>query len=184
MSDIRHYNRKPVRDAEFIKPPNMLRAKVGKGGMNEQILERAQKLLENHTEDFRPLAEIYLDQLKDGIEYAREHSTSSQDQDEIIAGLIFPTVQLKANGTMFHYPLVTRIADRFVQFLEVIVRVEEETLKIADAFHQTIKIVVHGQIKGQGGEHGEALVDELNKACMRYFEKHKDTVDFDKNKRP
>ena len=44
-----HYSQKPRRNAEFIKPPNMLKTKVGTGGLSEEILSRAQDLLENNT---------------------------------------------------------------------------------------------------------------------------------------
>lgn len=171
--DIKHYNQKPVRNAKFINPPNVLKAKVGLGGLSDTILERAQKLLENHTEDFRPLGEIYINQMKDGIDAASALGKPTSSEADI-ARILFPCVQLKANGAMFHYPLITRIAERFVQFMEVVEKLDEETLEIARAFHTTIKIVVASQIKGDGGEQGESLVEELNNACMRYFEKHKD----------
>ena len=58
-----HFDQVPRRKAEFIKPPNILKAKVGSGGLSEDILNKAQLLLENNTVDFQPLAEIYLNSL-------------------------------------------------------------------------------------------------------------------------
>ena len=182
MDDIKHYNQRPKRQASIIKPPNILKAKVGFGGLSDQILERAQKLLEEQAKDFRPLAEIYLERMKSGISFARESEDKTTTDEDIIAQILFPCVQLKANGGMFHYPLVTRIADRFVQFMEVVERLDHETLDIAEAFYTTIKIVVNSEIRGDGGTQGEALVSELNNACMRYFDKHKETLNFDKSK--
>ncbi|MGH1376883.1 MAG: hypothetical protein ACRBCK_11110 [Alphaproteobacteria bacterium] len=178
--DIKHYNQKPKRNAEFIMPPNIIKAKVGSGGLNESILQRTQQLLEEHAQDFAPLADIYLTQMKKGLDEAKQ-LTQTSENEEAIAKVLLPCVQLKANGAMFQYPLVTRIADRFVQFMEVVERLDNETIHIAEAFHTTIKVVVTGKIKGDGGAQGEALVNELNNACMRYFEKHKDNIDFDKN---
>lgn len=71
-ADIKHYNQSPKRNAEFIKPPNMIKAKVGSGGLNDAILDRAQKLLENTTVDFAPLAEIYLTSMMKGIVRAKK----------------------------------------------------------------------------------------------------------------
>ncbi len=173
--DIEHYNQKPKRNAKFIKPPNLLKAKVGIGGLSDAIIDRAQKLLESHSEDFRPLGEIYLKQMKDGIDNAIALGRPT-DSEEVIAQILFPCVQLKANGGMFGYLLVTRIAERFIQFMEVVDKIDEETLDIAMAFYTTIKIVLNSQIKGSGGDQGEALVSELNNACMRYFEKYKDDL--------
>ncbi len=177
--DIKHYNQKPKRKAKFFNPPNTLKAKAGSGGLSEAILDRSQDLLENHTVDFAPLAEIYISQMRDGITAAAALGKAT-DSEEAIEKILMPCVQLKANGTMFHYPLVTRIADRFVQFMEVVERLDEETIDISNAFLTALTIVISGKIKTDGAKHGEALVEELNRACMRYFEKHK--LDIEKKK--
>ncbi|MGH1403118.1 MAG: hypothetical protein ACRBDL_02645 [Alphaproteobacteria bacterium] len=174
--DIKHYNQKPKRNAEFIKPPNVLKAKVGYGGLSNQILDRTQSLLENHAADFSPLADIYLDRMKKALDEARERAESTESEEQI-ALVLLPCVQLKANGAMFHFPLITRVAERFVQFMEVVERLDNETLDIALAFYNTLKIIAAGKIKGDGGMQGDALVEELNSACMRYFEKHKDYIE-------
>jgi len=173
--DVQHYNQKPKRKAKFFSPPNILKAKAGSGGLSDSVLDRAQDLLENHTVDFTPLAEGYIKQMKQGIDEASALGRPT-DSEKAIGKILMPCVQLKANGSMFHYPLVTRIADRFVQFIEVVERLDEETLDISNAFLTTLNIVISGKIKKDGSKHGEALVAELNGACMRYFEKHKTQI--------
>lgn len=173
--DVKHFNQEQKREAKFITPPNILKAKVGSGGLNEAIIERAQDVLENHTVDFGPLAEIYLKQMKEGIDEAVKIGKQSTSEEDI-GKILIPCVQLKANGSMFHYPLITRIADRFVQFMEVVERLDNETLDLANAFLTALKIVISGKIKSDGADQGNALVEELNSACMRYFEKHKQAL--------
>ncbi len=173
--DVQHYNQKPKREAKFFSPPNILKAKAGAGGISDTILDRAQDLLENHTADFTPLANIYIKQMKEGIDEAAALGKPTSS-DKALGKIIMPCVQLKANGAMFHYPLVTRIADRFVQFMEVVERLDEETIDISNAFLTALNIVITGKIKTDGAAHGEALVEELNSACMRYFDKHKSTL--------
>ncbi len=173
MDDVKHYNQHPKREASFIKPPNILKAKIGTGGLDERVLDRAQRLLEEHAVDFKPLADMYLQRMQNGIDTAHKKLQDNTETDEEdIAQILFPCVQLKSNGGMFHYPLVTRIADRFIQFAEVIETLDDETLEISKAFHSTIKIVVNSKIKGDGGAQGQDLVSELNNVCTRYFEKH------------
>ena len=167
-----HYNQIPKRKAQFIKPPNTLKAKIGSGGLSEDILNRAQELLENNTVDFQPLAEMYLTALMKGIEAAKEAELDA-DKEYIIAAMLYPGMQLKANGGMFHYPLVTSMADKLIQFLEVVDEPDIEGIEIVLAFHTTIRAVVLGKIKGDGGTHGQNLLSALNDACMRYFEKNK-----------
>lgn len=168
--DEAHFNRQVRRKAEFVRPPNVLKTKVGSGGLSEEILSKAQSLLENNTIDFLPLAEMYLGSLMKGIEQARD-SESSADLEETIATMIYPAMQLKANGGMFHYPLVTKIADRLIHFLEVIEKPDIEAVEIVLAFHTTMRAVVLGKIRGDGGRHGQELLAALNDACTRYFSK-------------
>lgn len=152
-------------------PPNRLKAKVGNGGLTEDILNKAQALLEEHTIDFRPLGEMYLDSLMKGAELARTPPPTFSNE-AIIAGILFPSMQLKANGGMFHYTLITIIADRLVQFLEVIDTIDSDSLEIVMAFHTTMRAILLGQIRGDGGARGAALTKALVEACYRYFEKH------------
>jgi hypothetical protein len=171
--DNTHFNHSPRRDASFIKPPNILKAKVGSGGLDERTLDRAQSILENNTADFKPVADIYLDDLANGIAYAKNPEHTGEDSETLIAGILFPAVQLKANGGMFHFKLVTHIAERYVQFLEVIENINADVLDIATAFHTTIKLIVTSALKDINSAQGTALTDELNKAYARYFEKYK-----------
>jgi hypothetical protein len=168
-----HYNQVPRRKAEFIRPPNTLKAKVGSGGLSANILDKAQALLENNAVDFMPLAELYLGSLMRGVENAR-NVILVEDPEPLIAQILYPAMQLKANGGMFHYQLVTRAADKLIQFLEVIENPDEDALDIVIAFHSTIRAIVLGRITGDGGKHGQELIDALNEACVRYFEKHPD----------
>ncbi|MFN3827499.1 MAG: hypothetical protein ACK4NR_07725 [Micavibrio sp.] len=166
-----HFNQAPRRKAEIVKPPNTLKAKVGSGGISEAILDKAQALLENNVVDFMPLAEMYLQNLMKAIETAQQNQ-DKEDTENLIAGMLYPAVQLKANGGMFHYPLVTVMADRLIQFLEVIVEGDLDALEIVLAFHTTIRAVVMGKVSGNGGRHGQELLAALNDACMRYFERY------------
>ncbi len=174
MSDGAHFNRKPIRDAEIVKPPNIIKAKVGGGGISDEVLDRTQKLLESYATDFEPLAMMYLDQMHAGIDNAKSNHTSDKHlNEEYIALILYPCVQLKANGGMFQYPIITRIADIFIHFMEVVERLDKEVLEIAIAFHTTMKVVIASKIQTDGGEQAEALISELNNACHRYFDKHK-----------
>ncbi|MDB5491125.1 MAG: hypothetical protein JWO78_974 [Micavibrio sp.] len=176
-----HFNQTPRRKAEFIRPPNTLKAKVGSGGLSEEILNKAQTLLENNAAEFGPLADLYFTSLMRGVEMARLDQ-APDDNENVIAHIIYPAMQLKANGGMFHYQLVTRAADKLIQFLEVIEKPDEEALEIVVAFLTTIRAIVNSKITGDGGRHGRDLIDALNHACMRYFEKHpgqRKDIDFD-----
>ncbi len=166
-----HFNQKQRRKAEFIKPDNLLKQKVGSGGLSNDILEKAQTLLENNTVDFEPLCNIYLSTLQQGVETAKSFS-SDDDLEHVLSRIIYPAMQLKANGGMFHYHLITSIADKLIQFLEVLNELDDGAIEIITAFHTSMRAVIQGKIKGDSGQHGKDLLMALEKACLRYFNKH------------
>lgn len=175
MEDEMYFNQPQQRKAEFINPPNILKSKVGSGGLSDEIIKRAQILLEENTTDFKPLAAMYLTSMQNGIEAAKGETVDHNDHEiveEAIAGILYPAMQLKANGAMFQYHLVSDIAEKLVYFLEVISEIDIEALEIILAFHTTLKAVINGEIKGSGGEHGDDLLVALNNACLRYFDKN------------
>lgn len=173
---MEHYNQPTRRRAELINPPNLLREKVGTGGLSDEILEKAQQLLENNTVDFLPLAEMYLESLMKGIDLAKAPAPGDDDE-YVISTMLYPAMQLKANGGMFHYSLITQIGDQLIQFLEVIEAPNIEAVEIVLAFHTSMRAVVQGKITGDGGTYGVELVSALRSACMRYFDKHPEELE-------
>ena len=168
-----HFNQKPRRKAEFIKPLDILKTKVGSGGLTEEILNKAQTLLENNTVDFLPMAEVHLATMMRYIDKAK--TTAAGEEGEILIALIInPAMQLKANGGMFHYQLVTRISDKLIQLLEVVAVLEDDAVEMLLAFHTSLQSVLQGRITGSGGKPGDELMQALEDTCLRYFERYPD----------
>ncbi len=167
--EVDHFNQKPRRKTEFVKPVNVLKSKAGYGGLDEGILNKAQALLENNSVDFPPMAEMYLSGMMRGIERAR-NPAPGESEEVLITGMLYPAMQLKAGGAMCGYPLVTRIADKLIQFLEVIAAPDKDAIEIVLAFDTTLRVVLTGRVTGFGGKHGDELVQALEAACLRYFE--------------
>ncbi|MGH1398789.1 MAG: hypothetical protein ACRBCT_06200 [Alphaproteobacteria bacterium] len=165
------FEREKRREAEFVKPQDTLRKKVGFGGLGDEILNQAQRLLEESTEEFEPLAKLYLDELTQAIE-ATKNAGPMDDFESFIGMMLHPILHLKAHGAMFNYHLITQIADRLVQFIELIDTPDIEALEIILAFHTTMKAVIAGKITGDGGEHGKNLLAALHEACSKYFKRH------------
>jgi hypothetical protein len=170
------YNQKPRRKARFIPPSNSLKAKVGSGGLSDDILKKAQALLEENTVDFLPLGELYLTTLMRTIERASTYIESGDDQsddpEDIIMAMLQPAMQLKANGGMFKYPLITKVGDRLVNFLEAVDSPNIDVIEIVMAFHTTIRAIIIGRISGEGGQYGQELYGALDDACIRYFKRY------------
>src|SRR5689334_18011463 len=106
-----------IRRAELISPPNYLKEKVGSGGIDENLLTKAQALLEDNTVDFKPIADMLIDVLTEAVQNTRAGVLTGENAIEAI---IYPAMQLKAQGGMFHYPLVTELSNILVNFLETV----------------------------------------------------------------
>jgi len=161
---------KKVRKAELIAPPNRLKEKVGGGGIDETVLNKAQELLENNTVDFKPIALMLVDLLHEAISDAKSGTTQGE---EAIEAMLYPAMQLKAQGGMFHYPLISEISNILVNFLETVTDTDKDVLDIVVAHKMSINAVLGSQIKGDGGKVGRELRDALLDACARYYKSRK-----------
>lgn len=158
--------------AQFIMPPNILKAKVGSGGLSPEILARAQKIFEDYTRDFEPVGEIYMQALLNGIQDA-QIGFSDDTNETIIARILYPVIQIKANAGMFDYPLIAKIASKMMIFLEHVKDINADMLDICMAFYNAMNGVLIRKKRGHTGAYGDVLIKELTDACHRYFEKHR-----------
>ncbi len=156
---------------KFINPPNQLKMKVGGGGIPQERLERAQIVMDDFDMDFRPIARKLAANLSKATEDAIKKIDQKQtfEKDE----MVFPIMQLKANGGMFKYRLLTDVADICLQFMETVNDYNEEAIDIIKAHENAIQIIIKSDLKGDGGKAGYTLVQELHQACTRYFKKYK-----------
>lgn len=167
-----NYPSEPRRRAEFIFPPNSLKAKVGAGGLDETVIMKAQKVIDESTIDFVPIGQRYLTSLQEGIRTS-ETRRGQLETETLIATMLYPAMQLKANGGMFGYPLVTSVAARLIRFLEYLKDMNDDAIDIIKGFFDSLQaILLMGENAKQVSEHGDELYIALDEACARYFEKH------------
>ena len=65
--------------AKLVKPENTLKKKVGSGGFDQKVLEKAQHSLENNTVDFRPIALELSAAIQQVLAKVKSGSISNQD---------------------------------------------------------------------------------------------------------
>ncbi len=147
--------------------PNIIKGKVGSGGLSDAILAKAQQLLDEHKMDFTPAAQGYLDDLQAAVEVVR--SGAGYDAECVLDQMIMPCVELRSHGTMFHFDLVSTISKGMIAFLEKLEAPDDEVIDIVVAYHSTIRAIVSGKIYGDGGQVGTELLQTLSDACGRYF---------------
>ena len=159
--------------ARFIKPPNIFKSKVGAGGISELLLEKSQEAIDNVEIDFTPYAQEFLKQITEAVALARAQKNLKDAKEKLIR----PVMQLKANGGMFRYHLLSDIANIALQFLESIDDMNEDAYDVIKAHEDALKVIVASKLAGNGGAKGGALIKELEKACQRYHKKYEKQAD-------
>lgn len=154
--------------AELITPPNKLKAAVGSGGIDTQQIRSAQRALEvtASVTDFRTIAMPLLNALKAAFDEARSGKATGP---EALEAMMYPAMQMKAQGGMFKYTLITEICNTLVNFLETLDNLDKNAIEIVDAYIKTIHIIIKNAMNGDGGPKGKALRDALTDACNRYY---------------
>ncbi|NCC22410.1 MAG: hypothetical protein EOM26_08100 [Alphaproteobacteria bacterium] len=160
---------KTLRNARFIKPPNKIKQKVGGGGFEPDVAKKGQKAIDDTDVDFAPYAEKYLKDLAEVIADYEHGRISNEDTRERLAATV---MQLKANGGMFSYSLISEIADTILLLLDNISDLNRDALDIVKAHQNSIQIIVATRLKGSGGREGSELVRELGNACTRFYTKY------------
>jgi len=162
-------DQKKLRDGDIIRPPNVLKEKAGDGGLPPELLDQAEQYLADNTIDFARTAETYFGLLDNALDMAETQALSDAESFETV---LFPLSQLKAQGSMFHHPLISEITAMLINFLEVVDDLDAEAIKIVRAYKMTLAaLLIRSKMGVREQEKDKVLKDALKNACIRYFEK-------------
>lgn len=154
---------------KYYNPPNVLRQRVGTGGLPEERLTRAEQYIEDNQFDFKPVAVEIMERFKSAVSAAKK---SGRYDKTAINEITKPIMELKANGDMFRYALLTEVAEILLNFLENIQQLNDDSFHVIDAHRNTLEVILKNDLRGSGGAEGHALSKELYAACRRYYTKH------------
>lgn len=164
-------DQKKIRRAEYITPPNVIKRKVGSGGIDPGLIDKAQQAIEENTVDFKPIATELIAILGKGYQ---DTVNGTLQGEAAIESMLYPAMQLKAQGAMFHFPLVSEISDILVNFLETVtLPPSESALEIVDAHKLAIGVVISSNMTGRTSAQGQELKTSLMEACIRYYKTQK-----------
>jgi len=154
---------------QLVMPENQLKGKLGRGGCASERIERAQLFINYNDIDFVPLAHKLLVLLANGIEGAKDRDLNWEDANFL---MLYPAMQLNAQGAMFQFPLISKICDVLVNFLEVMEVFNQDAIDIVVAHHDAVQHVLDNNVRGNGGELEKAMYNNLVAACSRYRKKY------------
>jgi hypothetical protein len=152
--------------AELISPQKKLKEKVGSGGLDKSIIARAQTQLESNTIDFKP-AGLHLVRVID--EALRDIQSGKLHGKPAIKSLLYPAMELKAQGAMFHYSLVTDISDTLINFLETVTEINADVIDLVIGYKMASLAILSKGLTGNGGTAGQELRAALADAYNRFY---------------
>ena len=159
-------NRARLRKATVITPPNVIKSKVGDGGIDPADLKNAQDYVAGNTVDFIPIGKALVEALHVIIGQIK---TGKLRGEGAIEAMLFPAAQLKAQGALFRYSLVSEIAEILVDFLERVEKADKDVIDVVDAHVVAVTFILSNSMKDDGRGLDRELKNSLLKACSRYY---------------
>ncbi len=150
-------------DVQIIKPPNnLLKVKSGSGKVkpDTQAIQRAETAIKKIGEDFPKWAQRDLDDMEKALAAARQ---SPDQQEDYIMQIFRRSMELKGQGGSFGYSLISEIGDSLKKFTESRREANPRDVEIIAAHVSAMRVVMVQDIKGDGGDVGQAIVDGLYK---------------------
>ena len=145
--------------AQVIRPPNMLRAKVGGGfgGINADAIAKAEEALKAMSSQFSVWLQDEINKLDAAQAAIRTEGYNAQTAE----GLYFRAHDLKGLGATYQYPLVTRLAGSLCKLLDDPAKRLDAPMKLVDAHIDAIRAVVRDQIQTDDHPTGRVLSETL-----------------------
>lgn len=154
---------------KIYKASKVLQDKAGKGTVSKEKIAEAQRIIEDNTVNFVPMANDYLIDLSDAL---KEAGNDDIALDQRRHNITLPIMQLKATGKIFGYKLIGDLSTLVLNFLETVKTVDEDVVSIINAHHQMTALILREQIMHDGGLNGETMKKELSSVCARYLKKN------------
>jgi hypothetical protein len=145
--------------AQVIRPPNILRAKVGGGfgGINADAIAKAEEALKAMSSQFGQWLQDEIVKLDAAQAAIRADGYNAQTAE----GLYFRAHDLKGLGATYQYPLVTRLAGSLCKLMDDPGKRLDAPLVLIDAHVDAIKAVVRDGIQTDDHPTGRVLAETL-----------------------
>lgn len=159
-----------TKKARKIPASRELQARIGVGSVSEDIVDRAQNVIESNEVDFAPMAKIELENVKNVLNRVKSGEAESQ---AAIQEVSLPIMNLKANAATFNYPVISSIAGTVLSLLEEFDTFNKDLVTVVDNMHKAILVALMQNMRGEPGDAGKMLVNEFREVCKTYLLKAK-----------
>jgi len=125
-------------EVRVFMPRNELKSKVGDGGVDINNIRKAEKRMEETTDIFPALAKGEMTRIGRAIENARKGRDLAQAHKDIQSAAF----ELKSNGGMFHFLLVSDAGKSLFDFCDAIETIDGEALRVIELHYSLLSLLV------------------------------------------
>jgi len=157
--------KKPAAKAEFVKVPHTIRSKVSGGGpLSDEMLEKAENVIEEHGVDYVARAQAQIENLVQTVRTAREKVES---RPELFEEIFQKSHDIRGTGSTFGYDLVTEIGTSLCNFVEGLEQHDDDAMEVVSAHVDALRAVIANGVKGDGGTIGRDIAEGLAQAVAQ-----------------
>lgn len=124
-------------EVRVFMPRNELKSKVGDGGVDINNIRKAEQRMEETTDIFPDLAGIEMNRIGTAIDNIRK----GRDLDQSKKNIQSAAFELKSNGGMFHFLMVSDVGKSLFDFCDALEGVESEALRVIE-LHYSLLILL------------------------------------------
>ena len=153
-----------------VRPPSSLKNKFkGKEikDMEVQILERADAIIINQTDEYLESVEMDLGKIDTVFSELKAQKTHSV---AVLKRVFEISSRIQAQGISLGYQLLTAIAEDLCTVVKKMESIGETEIRVIRLHMDTMKLIIKNRIEGQGGEQGQAILQGLRKMVAKNFE--------------
>ena len=158
------------KNVQFIRPINKIKSKVGKGGLPPEVVDNAQKIVDEYVKDFPTIAESDLKKISNALK-SLEDDKDGIDHDKAIYIIHGAAVDLKSNSGMFNKKLIEKLAINLANFTEGLTTFDADTKEIILAHYNGIRVLTANFDNEAIIRQGDVMLQELASLVRRYYKK-------------
>jgi len=152
---------------EIINPPNTLKGKVGTGGpgaVDVAALERAEKVISDMSDSYLEWVEEDLKKIDQAYQILK---AADGDRVAELENVFQVSHDIKGQGGSFGYDMMTVIGNELCRLIEKTEKVTDAEVEAVKLHIDSMKLVIAGRIKGNGGKQGEQMMSGLHMICEK-----------------
>ncbi len=154
-------------DYQLITPPNLLKAKVGKGaagGIDPELIRNAESVIDTMGEEFAGSVELETARI---MKLAMDLEAEPAKASKIHKKIRRISHDLRGQGATYGYDIVSDVSESLYHYTDTLSSVTEMNPEVLRAHADAMRAVVKNEVKGDGGAVGVDLVKSLEALVSR-----------------